>query len=115
MARTRKVAFNEESAARVAKATLAYERGNRDMPPIKFRDVGDDGGEPVRIGKTPTEWVKGTTKTITLWETGTPPNETQGGGTLAGCVNKFGTVAAGKFVAVMLGANGSYYLIAAEC
>lgn len=114
MAKTRKVAFTAETAARVARATLAYERGNRDQSPIHFRTSGDDG-EPVRIGKTSTEWAKGTTKTITLWETGTPPSETQGGGSLEGCVNKFGTVGAGKWVALMRGVNGKFYLIAAEC
>jgi hypothetical protein len=114
MAKTRKVAFTEDAANRVARATLAYERGNRDQSPINFRTVGDDG-DPIRIGKTPTEWTKGTTKTITLWETGTPPNETQGGGTLEGCVNKFGTVGANKWVALMRGVNGKFYLIAAEC
>lgn len=115
MAKSRKVAFNEEAAGRVARATLAYERGNRDQSPIVFRQPSDDG-EPVRIGKTPnSEWAKGTTKTITLWEAGTPPSETQGGGTLEGCVNKFGTVGANKWVALMRGVNGRFYLIAAEC
>jgi hypothetical protein len=111
----RKVTFNENDARRIAAATRAYERGNRDQPPIKFRAAGGDDGEPVRIGKTSTEWAKGTTRTITLWETGTPPNETQGGGTLEGCVNKFGTVGANKWVALMRGVNGKFYLIAAEC
>lgn len=111
----RKVTFNESDARRIAAATRAYERGNRDQPPIKFRAAGGDDGEPVRIGKTSTEWAKGTTRTITLWETGTPPDETQGGGTLEGCVNKFGTVGANKWVALMRGVNGKFYLIAAEC
>jgi hypothetical protein len=111
----RKVTFNENDARRIAAATRAYERGNRDQPPIKFRAAGGDDGEPVRIGKTSTEWAKGTTRTITLWETGTPPDETQGGGTLEGCVNKFGTVGANKWVALMRGVNGKFYLIAAEC
>lgn len=113
------VKFTEGAARRIAEATRAYERGNRDQPPVKFRaPPSDDGeGEPVRIGKTSATWNKGTLANINLWEGGTPPSETQTSPTetLTGCVNKFGTVAANKWVALMKGANGSYYLIAAEC
>jgi len=42
----RRVTFSEEGARRVIAATRAYERGNRDQPPIKFRQpVGDGGGD----------------------------------------------------------------------
>lgn len=117
MAKSRKVAFNEEAAGRVARATLAYERGNRDQSPIKFRTVSDDGGDPIRLGKTTAQWLKGTLATITLYENGTPPNETAASPaeTLADCVNKFADVPSGKWVAVAKAANDSWYLIAAEC
>lgn len=71
----------------------------------------------MRLGKTTATWNKGTLANINLWEEGTPPSETQTSPTrtIANCVNKFGTVAANKWVALMKGANGSYYLIAAEC
>jgi hypothetical protein len=112
---TKPVAFSEDGARRVIAATKAHEAGNRDMPGIRFRDVGDDG-DPVRLGKTTAAWTKGTTATINVWESGTPPNETQTTGvTLTGCVNKFANVAAGKWVIVARGVSGSYYLIAAEC
>jgi hypothetical protein len=66
MASPRKVAFTEDAAQRIAAATLAYERGNRDMPPIKFRTGGDDGGgaEP-RLGTISATWNKGSTATVT--------------------------------------------------
>jgi flavin-dependent dehydrogenase len=112
---TKPVAFSEDGARRVIAATKAHEAGNRDMPGIRFRDVGDDG-DPVRLGKTTAAWTKGTTATINVWESGTPPSETQTSGvTLTGCVNKFANVATGKWVIVARGVNGSYYLIAAEC
>lgn len=116
MARQRKVAFTEDAAARVAKATLAYERGNRDQSPITFRQVSDDG-DPIRIGKTTAAWDKGTLATITLYEAGTPPNETANSPaeTIQDAVNKFGDVEADRWVAVARGQNGSWYLIAAEC
>lgn len=111
---TKPVAFSEDGARRVIAATKAYEAGNRDMPGIRFRDVGDD--DPVRLGKTSAAWTKGTTATINVWESGTPPSETQTSGvTLTGCVNKFANVATGKWVMLARCQNGSYYLIAAEC
>jgi hypothetical protein len=110
------VKFSEGDARRIAAATRAYERGNRDMPPVRFRDPGGDG-DPIRIGKTTSTWTKNTLATITLYESGTPPNETTGSPTqtLEGCVNKFGDVQSGKWVSVAKAANGSWYLIAAEC
>lgn len=69
----------------------------------------------LRLGKTSASWVKDTTANITLWEDGTPPNMTQGGGVLGNCINKFATVAANKWVGLMRGPGGRHYLIAAEC
>lgn len=116
MAGEQKVAFTEDAAKRVAAATLAYERGNRDMSPIKFRQSGGDGN-PIRNGKTTAVWLKNTLATIELYEDGEPPNETKGSPveTLERCVNKFTDVQSGKWVTVALAANGYYYLIAAEC
>lgn len=112
---TKPVGFSEDGARRVIAATKAHEAGSRNMPPVKFREASDDG-EPVRLGKTTAAWAKGTLATINVWETGTPPNETQtSGATIANCVNKFAAVASGKWVIVAKGQNGSYYLIAAEC
>lgn len=92
--------------------------GNGEKIPVALQDMRRPGGsgDPVRLGKTTATWTKGTTATINVWEDGTPPNETQtSGSTITGCVNKFATVASGKWVIVAKGANGSYYLIAAEC
>ena len=112
---TKPVAFSDDGARRIIAATKAYEAGSRDMSPIAFRQVADDG-DPVRLGKTTATWTKGTTATINVWESGTAGSETQTTGvTITGCVNKFATVASGKWVMVARGVNGSYYLIAAEC
>jgi hypothetical protein len=106
--------MNEDAIERTAKAVKAFEGGGRDQPPIRFRQPGDDGGDPVRLGKTTATWTKGTTATIDLYPNGTPPSETASG-TLSGCVNKFATVASGKWVMVARGGNGYWYLISAEC
>lgn len=114
MART--VRLTEDTARRMAAATRAYERGNRDQSPVMFRQAGGDDSDPVRLGKTSAIWNKGTLATITIWEGGTPPNENSTvGGTIANCVNKFATVPSGKFVMLARAGNGSWYLIAAEC
>jgi hypothetical protein len=114
----RRVSFTEDGARRIVNAVRDHERGNANQPPVRFnRPVGgDDGGDPVRLGKTTATWTKGTTATINVWESGTPPSETQTTGvTITGCVNKFATVASGKWVIVARGGNGFWYLIAAEC
>lgn len=72
-------------------------------------------GNPLRIGKTGSQWSKNTTASITLWEGGTPPNETVGGGTIENVVNKWSNVPADKFVGIQRGINGQYYLVVAEC
>jgi hypothetical protein len=108
------VGFTQDGARRIVAATKAYEAGDRSMPPIRFRDPGDDG-DPVRLGKTTSAWNKGTLATIDLYEEGTPPSETTSSETLEDCVNKFADVATGKWVMLARGTNGSWYLIAAEC
>jgi hypothetical protein len=110
----RKVAFTEGAARRVAAATLAYERGGKDMPSIRFRQGGGDDSDPVRLGRTTSTWTKGTTATIDIYENGTAGSETSSD-TLSGCVNKFATVPSGRWVMVAKAGNGSWYLISAEC
>lgn len=108
------VAFTRDSASRIAAATLAYERGNRDQSPIYFRDTGDT--DPVRLCVTPAGgWAKGTVITLAVYENGTPPNETTSTLNLQNCVNKFTNVAGGRWVIVARGVNNYWYLIAAEC
>lgn len=111
---SRRVTFSETDAGRISRTVRAYEKGNRDVSPVTFRQVGEEGG--MRLCKTSSSWTKGTLATLNVWENGTPPNETQSTGvTLANVVNKFATVASGKWVMVAQAGNGSWYLIAAEC
>ena len=73
-----------------------------------------DGGR-LRIGKTTATWTKGTVANIPLWEEGTPPNETASNSSLEGCVNKWADVPANKWVGIQRAANGTHYLVVAEC
>ena len=70
---SQKVVFNETDARRIAAATRAYERGNRDMPGIRFRSVGGDDGEQVRLGRISSDWTHGESATVErLDEAGDP-------------------------------------------
>lgn len=110
-----KVTFSESGAKRIAAATLAHERGNRDAPPVRFRQVGDD--MVVRLCKLDVAFNKGQVlPLVNVYESGTPPDETLTQGVvLPNVVNKFANIAANKFFAVAPGGNGYYYVIAAEC
>jgi hypothetical protein len=104
-----------DAARRIGRAVSAYERGSRDIYPPAIRTAGDDG-DPVRLCKTSAAWAKGSLATLNVWESGTPPSETQTTGeTIEGVVNKFAAVASGKFCMIAKAGNGSWYLIAAEC
>lgn len=109
------VTFTLETAERIGAAVRKVEGSGLDRPGRVSRAAGgDDGGEPVRLGKTTAQWAKGTTAMIDLYETGTANAETKSG-TLSDCVNKFATVAAGKWVIVARGPLNAWYLISAEC
>jgi hypothetical protein len=110
----KRVTFTEDGARRIVQATKAYESGNRDMPPVHFRQVGDDS--TLRLCKTSSTFNKGTTATLDVWEDGTPPSESQTTGvTIPDVVNKYANIASGKFVSVALHGNGRWYVVAAEC
>ena len=111
MAGERKVAFTEDAARRVAAATLAYERGSRDMPPIKFRTAGGDDGTPIRLCKTTALWQRDTVATLNVWETGTTPSESQSTGETIAATNKMHAVPSGTFVHVAQASNGVWYLV----
>lgn len=112
---TKAVAFSEDGARRVIAATKAVEAGSRDMPGIRFRDAGGDEST-LRLCKTSAEFGKGSVATLNVWESGSPPNETQTtGATVENVINKYATIASGKFVSVALHGNGRWYVVAAEC
>jgi hypothetical protein len=111
----RGVKFSPEDARRIAAATKAYERGNRDSSPVRFRQPPDDSdGEQVRLGTVDATWTKGDTATVTRLNgdgTATDPSET------FEATNYFATVTvASGTKKVACGLVGStWILIAAEC
>jgi|694.fasta_scaffold139732_3 hypothetical protein len=109
----RKVTFSETDARRIAAATRAYERGNRNQPPIKFRQVSDEGGDPVRIGKVAAAWDRGTCATVTIWEGGSScePTETSPSETIEDVANLSYNVPAESWVVIGRGVTGRWYLL----
>lgn len=75
------------------------------------------GGSGVLLGKTSAQWAKGSLATISLYEEGAPPSESQNApaATLEGCINKFANVSADKWVIVAQSSRGHWYLVSAEC
>jgi hypothetical protein len=70
----------------------------------------------IRLCKTELFFAKGTIQTLTIHESGTPPNETyEFGNQVPDVINKYANIATGKFVSVALHGNGRWYVISAEC
>lgn len=107
----RPVMLTADAVRRINRVVASYERGDRDRRP-KTRTSWDEG-DPIRLCKTTSAWAKDTTATLDVWESGTPPAETQTTGQTIDAVNKMHAVADDTFVHVALGANGTWYLIEA--
>jgi hypothetical protein len=113
------VKFSEGDARRIAAATRAFERGNRDMPPIQFRSAGDDGGQ-VRIGQVSADWAMGKCATVNVYEsqpscssTPTYPTANSPAETIEDVRNVSRDVLANSLVVIAQAPNGFWYLIEA--
>lgn len=113
MSGPRKVHLTEDVARRMGAATLAYERGNRDMPPVYFRTANDaDGG--LRIGKVASAWTMGTCATVTLWTRGESsclPTASSPTETVEDVVNLSHDVPADSWVIIAQDTNGKWCLV----
>lgn len=114
MSSPRKVHLTEDVARRMGAATLAYERGNRDMPPVYFRTAGDDGGAAIRVGKVASAWTIGTCATVTIWNrTGSncSPTASSPTETVEAVANLSHDVPANSWVVIGQGTDGKWYLV----
>jgi hypothetical protein len=59
----RRVTFNENDAQRISRTVRAYERGNRDVSPVTFRQPSGD--DSIVRGTFTAPWAKGSTATVT--------------------------------------------------
>lgn len=110
-----RVVFTRPAAQRIARVVRTVESGDRGQQGLRFEHPTLRVPASMRLGKTTASWTKGTLASVTLYGSGTPPNETPSSTTLANCVNKFATVASDKWVMLGKASNGRWYLIAAEC
>ena len=109
----RAVVPTADAMRRIGRAVAAYERGDRSIQGYPLRTASEDP-DPVRLCKTSAAWTKGATATLDVWESGTPPSETQTTGeTIEDAVNKIKDVKGNSFVIVAKAANGSWYLVEA--
>lgn len=106
--------FDVQSARRIARVVQAVEQEPQRARALGFEPVFD--GKPSRalLCKTAAAWDKNTVATLNVWQSGTPPNETQTSGRTVQAVNKMHWVAAGLFVLVKRAGNGAWYLIESE-
>ena len=110
----RAVVPTADAMRRIGRAVAAYERGDRSIQGYPLRTASDEG-DPVRLCKTTAAWAKGATATLNVWESGTPPSETQTTGeTIEDVVNKLHYVASGIFVLLAKAGSGEWYLVASE-
>ena len=100
--------------ARLDSIPIAKTSGGSDN--AKLQHMQRRGGSSLRLCKTTAAFNKGSTATLNVWESGTPPSETQTSGvTVEDVINKYANIATGKFVSVALHGNGRWYVVAAEC
>ncbi len=112
----KRVKFTEDGARRIVAATRAFERGNRDQPPIKFRSTGGDDGDPVRVGQVTTAWARGTCTSVVIWEqqgSDCEPVENDPPVVIDDVANLSHDVAAHSWVLIVKAANGRWYLLEA--
>lgn len=74
-----------------------------------------DTAPSCRLGKTSEEWLKNSEAYIQIWESGSWPNEEETPGQVIRAMNKFATIAEGKFVMLTRNGVGNWYVISAEC
>ena len=78
--------------------------------PLTFDSVQNNAPKQVLLCVTQSNWSRNTVATLNVWQSGTPPNETQTVGRTVQAVNKMHFVLGGMFVLVARARNGAWYL-----
>lgn len=103
-----------ESARRIARAVQAYEQGKRDDVAPKLKRAFDEGGDPVKIGKTTEKWDKGTTTDLEIYYEDDCDDPGSSGSETLEVYNFAYDVNEGVRCIVALATNGCWYLVSAE-
>lgn len=73
--------------------------------------LGAGAGMGIKLGKTTSNWIKGSSHSVQLWPNGLISNPLQ----TQSATNMFAFVQGGRWVMIAKEAGGGWYLIAAEC
>jgi len=107
----RGVQFTKTAAKAIADTVRIVQAGDRNQPLMGGSSSAYASSH--YLSKTSAAWSKGTKATLTLY-VGDGGSEAASSGDTVEAWNKFATVAANKWV-MLARANGTFYLIAAEC
>jgi|LakMenE01Jun11ns_1017448.scaffolds.fasta_scaffold9955766_2 hypothetical protein len=107
------VQFRLRDAERINAAVLHHETSVRGSSPSELPRAFSVGAKCL-LGKTTASWTKGASQDITIYDSGSPPNEVAGVTTIEDVWNKFANIGANKWV-MIASFGGHYYVIAAEC
>jgi hypothetical protein len=105
------VTFTHDSAKAIADTVRTVQGGDRKQGGI--RGSGSAYASSHYLSKTTAAWAKGTKQTLAI-HVGNGGSEVASSADTVEAWNKFSSVAAGKWV-MLARANGTFYLIAAEC
>jgi hypothetical protein len=105
------VTFTHDAAKAIADTVRTVQGGDRKQGGI--RGSGSAYASPHYLSKTTAAWSKGSKQTLTIY-VGEPGSEAASSGDTVEAWNKFAAVASGKWV-MLARANGTFYVIAAEC
>jgi hypothetical protein len=105
------VTFTHDAAQAIADTVRTVQGGDRKQGGI--RGSGAAYASSHYLSKTTSAWAKGSSQTLTIY-VGDGGSEAASSGDTVTAWNKFSAVAAGKWV-MLARANGTFYLIAAEC
>lgn len=112
----RSYTFGPDGVRRIVATVRAHERGNRDMPPIKFRDVGDDGSEyAIRLASVDEAWQRGVVREVDLIFEADCEDEGSGEPETREVHNKLFDIPANSIAEIALAKNGCWYVVGVGC
>lgn len=108
------VQFKLSDAQRIDRAVQEIERSRRGRTPSHLPRAAS-GGVPLHLCKTTSDFNKGSSAILEIWEDGDFPNESKTDGATLEVRNKYADIPAGRFCSAALHGNGGWYVVAAEC
>lgn len=108
---SRPVQFTKDAAQEIAETVRIVRGGNRGQSAM--HGAANAQAASHYLSKTTSAWTKGTSQTLTIY-VGEAGSETASTGDTVVAWNKFSDIASNSWV-MLARANGTFYLVAAEC